>query len=418
MNQFAEGSAAHVFPPALVSVLRERFGSADDELAAVDDDTLIDLLTTTFFAGLETYEGEHNPIRVAFLGTSPFAFVMSDSEFGGAPFYQWKVMPFESPRPFDIAELVKLAVAGARAQVYSAVRLLGNHELAITGLAREGLAADTDSILKIVAPRPGCLSIRNGRTLLIGYERGAILTGGEHLVFSAGPVRRALEGMARSAGLDADTVSDYLHSIQSIVGEMAAHGRGGIVIVSCEEFPRIAEAAPYRMVADASVGALIRLARRIKPRFVSAVSDVEQPPPPRAGDAAEPDGGPPFGQLLRRAFMTETERMVEELGALTAIDGAVLLNCELALLAFGLILPVGKPTVIAEAMDAEALHHRLIDLGSRGTRHRASATYAAEHPGSVVFVASEDGHVSCLYRDRADPYVLLWRLGPADHGHL
>jgi hypothetical protein len=34
----------------------------------------------------------------------------------------------------------------------------------------------------------------------------------------------------------------------------------------------------------------------------------------------------------------------------------------------------------------------------------------------VVFVASEDGQVSCLLRDDVHPYVRLWRLGPAD-GH-
>jgi hypothetical protein len=412
VSETTSGVAAHVFPPALVSELRKRFGSVHDEVPAVDDDTLVELLTTIFFAGLETYEGEHNAVRVAFLGRSPLAFVMPEQgHFETASFYQWKMMPFESPRPFDIAELVKLAVAGAHAQIYSAVHLLGNNELAITGLAREGLAADVDPVLKVTAPRPGCLSIRNGRTLLIGYERGAVLTGGEHLVFSAGPVRRALERTALSAGLSADDVSDYLHSVESIVGEMASHGRGGIMIVSGEESPRIADAAPYRMVLDTSVGALIRLSRRLSPK--SAVTSDEEK---ARTAAAQTSGDPAFGQLLRSAFVTETNRIVEELGALTAIDGAVLLNCELALVAFGLILPVGELTAIAEAMDKEGLHHRSVDLGSRGTRHRAGATYAAEHPGSIVFVASEDGHISCLYRERAAPHVLLWRLGPADRG--
>ena len=183
------------------------------------------------------------------------------------------------------------------------------------------------------------------------------------------------------------------------------------MIVSGEESPRIADAAPYRMVLDTSVGALIRLSRRLSPK--SAVTSDEE----KARTAgAQTSGDPAFGQLLRSAFVTETNRIVEELGALTAIDGAVLLNCELALVAFGLILPVGELTAIAEAMDKEGLHHRSVDLGSRGTRHRAGATYAAEHPGSIVFVASEDGHISCLYRERAAPHVLLWRLGPADRG--
>jgi hypothetical protein len=72
--------------------------------------------------------------------------------------------------------------------------------------------------------------------------------------------------------------------------------------------------------------------------------------------------------------------------------------------------------MIREALDAEGTRRRTIDFGSHGTRHRAAATYAADHPGAVVFVASEDGQVSCLFRDHRHPYVLLWRLGPAD-GH-
>jgi DNA integrity scanning protein DisA with diadenylate cyclase activity len=112
--------------------------------------------------------------------------------------------------------------------------------------------------------------------------------------------------------------------------------------------------------------------------------------------------------------VTEVERVIEELGALTAIDGAVLLNRDLALIAFGMILPVDRSTAVVEAVDAEGLRSRVIDLGSRGTRHRAGVTYAARHPGSVVFLASEDGQVSCLFRASPDHQVQLWRLGPAD----
>ena len=78
------------------------------------------------------------------------------------------------------------------------------------------------------------------------------------------------------------------------------------------------------------------------------------------------------------------------------------------------MLPVGRETIISEASDSEGLHAHVVDFGSRGTRHRASATYAAEHPGSVVFVVSEDGQISCLYRDPADERTLLWRLGAGD----
>jgi hypothetical protein len=392
-----------VFPPALVPILRDRAIAKAGSLAEVADDVLVQLLTTVFWAGLETYEGERNPIGVAFLGTTYVDVVTADAAGSDAPFlYQWRVQHFESPRPFAIGELVKLAVVGADRRIYSAVNVLPDGSLAITGLAREGFSVVPDPFVKIIASRPGCLSIRRGRDLLLEYERGAILTGGEDVVFAAGPVRRALEETAHSADLDDDAVPDYVDAVRALVREMAAHGRGGIMIVSTEEWPDAAEAATYRMAGDSSVASLLRLARHL-----GRAKGGDRPPQEATAQVA-------FGSLLRNAFLTEAERLTEEIGALTGVDGAILLNRHLALVAFGVMLPLGRPTPLAETTDAEGLRARAVDLGSRGTRHHAGATYAAEHPGSVVFVASEDGHISCMFRDPLRERTLLWRLGPAE----
>ena len=233
-----------IFPSSLVHALRERFAS-DGCLRDVADDTFVQLLTTIFFAGLETHEGERNPIGVAFLGKSQSDFIMSEgAESGEALLYGWKVMQFSSPRPFAIRELVKLAVAGVYRRIYSAVRVLENGNLIIAGLAREGENTDSNAFVKIVTSRPGSLSIRRGRDLLLGYERGTILTGGEELVFSASPIRHALEITAQAAGLVGDAIADYLDAVRSIVREMAAQGHGGIVIISHEKEPQVAASAP------------------------------------------------------------------------------------------------------------------------------------------------------------------------------
>ena len=385
-----------VFPPALVPILRERFAARGGSLDEVSDAVLVDLLTTIFFAGLGTYEGEHHPIGVVFLGRTPTGVVVADATSSTMPLYQWKIARFASARTFAVAELLKLAVAGADRRIFTAVHVANTGRLAITGLGREGFNVDGDPFVRIIASKPGSLSISCGRDLLIGYEHGSILTGGEDVVFEAGAVRRALETIARSASVDDATIPDYLVAVRSMVREMAAHGHGGLMVISPEEQPAVTSAA-YRMALDSSIGTLLRLAQRIDPN--------------RLG----PTGELAFGKLLRNAFVTETERAIEEVGALTAIDGAVILNRGLALMAFGAILPVGRPVVL-ETFDAGSTHRRLADFASRGTRHRAAATYATEHPGAVVFVASEDGQVSCLYRDPADLHGRRWRLGPAN-GH-
>jgi hypothetical protein len=275
----------------------------------------------------------------------------------------------------------------------------------------------------IVTSRPGCLSIRSGRELVIEYERGAILAITDDPVFAEhGSVHLALTGIARSAEVDLDVVPHYLDTVSFLVREMTAHGHGGILVISTEEHPAGVEAAPYGMVLDSSLAALLRLAWRIggtsAPPPMNRMSGRRGGPDHRAAAATAAHGpaGPlAFGQLLRSAFLTEAERVVEELGRLTAIDGAVILNRHLALTAFGVILPVSR-AVVVEDVDTED-GPRPVDFASRGTRHRAAAAYAAEHPGSVVFVASEDGPVSCLLCERPAAPVRLWHLD-AETTHL
>jgi hypothetical protein len=383
------GATGYVFPPALVPVLRERLASSSGSLAGVSDGVLIELLTTIFFAGLGTSEGEHHSIGVVFLGQHSSTDVVIPGGTGVAH-YQWKIVRFDTPRPFVIPELVKLAVVGTDHRIYTGVNILEDGRVAITGLVREGFNPSGDSFVRILASKPGCLSISCGLDPILGYEYGSILTGGKNHVFVEGPVRHTLETIARAADMDDAVVPDYLDAVHSLVRELAAHGHGGLLVISPEARPPVPSAS-YRIVPGSSIGSLLRLARRIKPRS-------------SPGQLA-------FGQLLRTGFLTETERVIERVGALTAIDGAVVLNRSLALIAFGAILRVGRSVMIREAIDAEDARHRIVNFGSRGTRHRAAATYAADHPGAVVFVASEDGQVSCLFRYREDAHVLLWRLG-------
>ena len=384
----------HVFPPALVPVLRDHIASKGGCLAHVSDDALVELLTTVFWAGLETYEGRHLPVGVVFLGTSTADFVTpAGSESDSSPLYQWKILRFTSPRAFDVGELVKLAVAGTERRIYTAINLLQNGKLVIAGLAREGFNVEPDPFVKVLAAQPGSLSIRSGSDLLVGYERGTTFTGGGDAVFAAGPVRRRLETMARAAGLNQGAVHDYVKTVRALVREMAAHGHGGILVIS-EEHDPLAHASAYHMAIDSSLASLLHLSHHL--------GSTEKP-----ADAT-------FRHILRNTFLTEAERVVEEVGALTAIDGAVLLNRDLALVAFGAILPLRRTPTPALSMRTEDAGMKRVDLGSRGTRHRAAATYAAERPGDVVFVASEDGGLSCMFRDASHERARLWRWGAKD----
>lgn len=387
--------ASHVFPPSLVPILRRRIGRDHACCSEVGDETLAELLTIVFFAGFEMEEGEHYPIRVVFVGESGQEWVAPGESTGaGGPIYRWSTMRFGHPRPCTVPELVKLAVVTAGERMYTKVRL-EKGELQITGLAREGFNYEGDPFLKVIATRPGALSIRSGHDRILDYERGGVTTGGEDVVFAAGPVRRTLEGFARDEALRGEAIADYLDMIRAVVREMAAHGRGGIVVVGPEEQLDLEELAGYKTEPDVALAAILRQLHGYGPRqrgtgFRAAVS---------------------LGEVLRGAFLSEAERTVEELGALTATDGATVLDRSLSLLGFGVVLPVTHPGVVMEARDAEGEILRAFDLDVRGTRHRAAATYARAHPGCVVFVASQDGEIACLYRDPSWERAIAWRFG-------
>lgn len=393
--------AARVFPPELVPLLRGGAAAAIACVANASDEQLERLLTTVFFAGLETYESERHPIRVLFLGRERTEVVVPSDTHAAAPIYRWKLLRFASPRPFASAELVKLAVATANEWSYCAVCASEDGQLEVAGLAREGFDAEGDPFLEVVSPKPGGLSLRNGRHLLLEYERGWVVEAGDDVVFSSGPMRDAIAIAARTAGFEDEELPEYGDAVRALVRAMGAHGRGGILAIHPEEQPVLPEPASYRTAVAASLASLLRLSRRIGQRTTA-------PPPSRRGSdrpslrATEPT----FGDLLRNAFLGEADRAIDDIGALTGIDGATILNCHLALMAFGVILPVSQPRVVTATAPA-----RPLDFGTTGTRHRAAATYADQHPGTIVFVASEDGPITCLVRPFMGEHVLSSRLG-------
>jgi hypothetical protein len=401
----------HVFPPALIPILRARLDPKHACVDEVPDEVLTQLVTTIFFAGLQTYEAERYPVRVVFVGKKPLDVVLAESETPSAmPIYRWKALRFTVPRPFSLNELAKLAVVAADDRMYSIVRLL-DEGLAITGLAREGTNFDRDPFLKLTVLRPGGLVVHSGRDRILDYEHGTILGAGDDLLFSTGSVCRGLEAIARDAEVDASALPEYLRAVQGLIHEMSAHGHGGILIISTEERPDLPEDVSYCMALDSSLVTLLRLSRLIASNdSVPADPAVIGRAAPTQTDSAGRAPTIPSSHLLRSAFLTETERVIKEIGALTAIDGATVVNRNLALVGFGVTLPVVREGAVKEAYDIEGEQLGPFEFGARGTRHRAGVAYASQHPGSLVFVASQDGPVTCIFRPSREQDALVWRL--------
>jgi len=370
----------------------------------VSDKAMVDLFTVVFFAGLETYEGEHYPVRVAFAGGVRADVLMSDDTApGGSPMllYRWSTLRVDPPRPFSVAELVKLGVVTRSERMYTKVEHTAQG-LQITGLAREGSNDDDDPYIEVISPRPGVLTIRSGQACVVEYERGRSLEPSPDAVLPQGLVRRALERAATKADVGCASTHDYLRMVRSLVGEMASHGKGGILIISRDAQPDLPASAAYRTQNDTAIAQLLH--------YLDGATEARRATSSLAPSSAT-GAAMQLRQVLRSAFLGEAERWVSEFGAFTAMDGATVLDCALGLRGFGVVLPVARNVDVMAATDAEGTLLSAYDLATRGTRHRAAANYAEDYPGSVVFVASQDGVVSCLLAAGDSKQVLLWRWG-------
>ena len=387
----------HLFPPALVPILRKRLARSGS-LADVSDEDLIELFSVVFLAGLEREEGERNPVRVVFGGSAP---IDTEPTVNGvpSPLYRWSTVKLETARAFSTDELVKLASATTGGRTFVEVRHQDG-KLFITGLAREGVNLEGDPALKMVVERPGALSIRMGRQHVLDYEYGRVQSHASRVIFAGGPVRTTLELTSAACGLPPAASAPYLNVVRQLVAKLSAHGRGGILVIGAA-----AQAEPigigrpgYRTHPDISLAAMLR-------RMHEVQSHAEVATPAERGQ----------DQLLLGALHAEMQHTIAEFGALTALDGATVLDPSLALTGFGLVLSVDDAGVIlVEAEDTEATAVTAFDFGCRGARHRAAATYAWNHPGSVVFVASQDGDLGCLLRSPGAGRVILWRFHSTD----
>ncbi len=385
----------HLFPPALVAILRARLGARQPSLEGVDDIILTELLSVVFFAGLDTEEGMRNPVRVIFTGGVEPPMTGTEDPVT-APLQRWSSLGFDLPRPCSIDALVKLAVAHVSPPFFTEVQCRDGR-LMIVGLARERVNLEGDSAIKIVAPRPGDLSVRIGKVNVLDYERGRVNASRGGDVFSHGIVRRQLDRAAFAAGVPASAMRPYLDVVRGMVVKLCEHGRGGILAVGCEEAVELRGESDYGTSGAASPVSLI---------LSLQASELQ---------ASELESEAPHGDPLSRgAVMADIARLTNEVGALSALDGATLVTGSLRLAGFGVVMPIDDGRGVVEARDPDATIVRPFDLGTRGTRHRAAAAYARSHPTSVVFVGSADGHLGCFCGDPYSERVILWRFRPAD----
>lgn len=95
------------------------------------------------------------------------------------------------------------------------------------------------------------------------------------------------------------------------------------------------------------------------------------------------------------------ESGIQDLAALTQVDGAVLLRRDLSLIGFGVKLTPRDENPMADIYEMDPLDHEDDQIFHKattvgGTRHSSAARFIHDNPEALALVVSEDGIVSCF----------------------
>jgi hypothetical protein len=360
--------AGGVRPPHWAGALRS-FPAAAALVRDSSDDHIEHLLDAMFAASLRG--AERQSLRVAMCNDWP-----------RERSHAWQVLRLHTSKPCSKLELQRIAPASPSERLFVAVSAdaSGFH---IRGIARELIRGSDRAVLKLVASERGELEVAVGSERVMAvFEQGSVRTYSppDNLLATLERARSVLLDLASDTGVAAD----YLDAVASLVRQLGAHGRGGILVLG----------APESSVLASDTGSLMQPDRSISQLF-SALEKL-----------AEREGTEHLS--AREALRAELERRIHEVGQLTSIEGATLLSRQLDVLALGALLPIVPDVTVLDAGNEAATS--AFPLHRCGARHRAAASYAYTHPGSLVLVASSEGDMACMLRDSYLNSVLMWRL--------
>jgi hypothetical protein len=128
------------------------------------------------------------------------------------------------------------------------------------------------------------------------------------------------------------------------------------------------------------------------------------------------DAKQPYTQELfqKHHLLDEEEKTIDEalsdvaqaIASLTSVDGAVIMNERFDVLGFGAEVIASSPSLARLEVITDDDDHAVVPVESFGTRHRSAFRFCSSLEESVAFVLSQDGGVKAVKRHGKD--VLLW----------
>jgi sensor domain DACNV-containing protein len=395
--------------------------------------SLTRLLEVLFFASLRKEEAQPITCSIVYLDPDrpdphPPLRIRGD---------RWTVTPLASRLPFDVGNLVKVALASdPRSSSFAAYHDRAGHVF-IWGLIDQGhqyhsfINLDSES----GPERPGLFQVTvtgaGHIKVYVGYEKIGELRV-ERLVRQAldvlrtGPVSdRLAVGIAdfvtaveREVPPDAFNgrrdwtgrlASEWVAALCRILLRIQNYGHGGALLIT-ERVPPAHLNVKYRLRYD-------RLSAALHGDAVNGIREAS------AGDAvraiwqdsanAEIPIDLYFDESIHRfvegEYRTALEGAIWFVSLLSRVDGLVLLDPSLNVKGFGAEITIGAdpPSLgLASTANAPSTRVRKVAASEYGMRHRSMMRFCANVPESVGFVVSQDGHVRAI--TQVEGSVVMW----------
>lgn len=377
----------------LRAALNKRDGNdAPQTVQSPKPQTLLSLVETMLFVSMATEEGRVQSVGVVFA---------ENHEDFAASHYPWDFVRLKSYRPFGVEWVTKLAAICDFPNSYLAVV---GERLQIAGVATPHSRSSfgTDSLVRVIAPKPGVVVVTRGTREVVRYARGRIPPQPpEYLQFRRNQPQVQLRSIAKSVfslqpELSIEQLHEHTYSVMvfsdlfRVVAKMSQLGYGGILaILGPGDSPEGLVGKAPELSPPLDYGGAIRAETEAQQGIIKNAQ----------------------WNRLGTDVLDEVVRHRERLVRFTSVDGAVLLSHSLQVIAFGVKLPsIDEGGLEVVSVDDNGYPGGRWPLDSRGTRHKAAASFAKQHPGGLAFIVSQDGDAAVFQALEAGT-VVHWPLG-------
>lgn len=348
--------AAKIAAPAIaahfVKLLANALLQGGQDLAPEPPSTDIEaIMDVAFWASLRKEEGRSPKVSLTYL----------PPQLAGQP------LLFEERIPLTADVLTKLAPAVERSGIHLGV-WDDDGELCVWGTTRS--IPDCSFVLEVI--EPGLLVVKHRRIKGFGkYINVAVLKGSEIKIIDEHSKSLPDCPAVLTSLLDYNSPTGWNDSVNVLVqlaASMKQHGHGGTLLVVPNESSRWHESIIHPITYP------------VTPAYDELSKQMQQV----------------VNESSMMLWQEEVNRLVDQIAGLTAVDGATIVNEQLALLAFGAKIGLssnGAP--VEEVMVTEPVvgssQQKIHPSQMGGTRHLSAAQFVYDQRDAIALVSSQDG---------------------------